>query len=65
MFCDLFPLFAVGGIIPGELSGKTQSKVIKIDLEKWRVSKELAKDKNVLKSYMKTCLTHAFAQGRC
>ena len=43
---------------------ETWNEVIKGDLKEWKISKDLTKDKNTLKSFLRNHLVHAGIENR-
>ena len=56
--------FNVSVSVPRERPRKTSNKVIRSDLKERKVSKDLAKDRNAWKSFIRNCPTHASMENR-
>ena len=57
--------FKVSGSFPRGRPRKTWNELIRIDLKERKVGKDIAKDTNTWKSFIRNCRTYASMENRC
>ena len=60
-----YKTFKVGCSFPRGQPKKTWNEVIRRDLKERKVIKDMAKDRNAWKFYIRNCPTHASIENRC